>query len=477
VTLAVRAAAGAIGLLTLIGATPAATPAAFQAWLTTGDGTRLMAPVAASAPAPDAITVTVDPARRFQTMVGFGAAITDASAIVLTRMKPDQRAALMRELFGNGPGALHLSFTRLTIGASDFSPTHYSLDDPPGNAADPMLRYFSIAPNRQAMLPVVQQARAINPQLVVMASPWSPPGWMKTGGSMIGGTLKPDLYPVYARYLVRWTKAYVDAGVPLRYLTIQNEPGFEPKDYPGMLWPAAGRARFIADDLGPALAAARLPTRILDWDHNWDHPEEPLGVLGDAGARRYVAGVAWHCYGGDVSAQSPVHDAYPDKDAFLTECSGGEWNPGWKNGFGDVVHNLLIGSVRNWSRGVILWNLVLDPQRGPHKGGCDTCRGVVTVDPGTGAVTRNPEYYALAHVSRFVHSGAQRIASDAPAGSAIESVAFRNGDDGSVVVLIHNLADATHPVVVKIGDAAMRLTLPGGAAVTVRLARSAKARL
>jgi glucosylceramidase len=254
---AIRAGLGAAGMLALIGAAPATRPAAFQAWLTTGDGAQRMAPITASAPAADAIPVVVDPARRFQTMVGFGAAITDASAITLTRMKPDQRAALMRELFGNGPGDLHLGFTRLTIGASDFSPGDYSLDDPPGNRSDPALRYFSIAPNREAMLPIVRQARAINPQLTVMASPWSPPGWMKSGGSMIGGTLKPDLYPVYARYFVRWVQDYAAAGVPIRYLTIQNEPGFEPKDYPGMLWPAAGRARFIADYLGPALAAGR----------------------------------------------------------------------------------------------------------------------------------------------------------------------------------------------------------------------------
>lgn len=472
----IRAVLGALSMATLVGAAPATVPPAFQAWLTTSDGAQRMAPVAASAPDADAIPVIVDPDKRFQTMVGFGAAITDATAIVLTRMAPDRRIALMRELFGNGPGALHLGFTRLTIGASDFSPRHYSLDDPPAGAGDPTLRYFSIAPNREAMLPVAKLARTINPNLVVMASPWSPPGWMKTGGSMIGGTLKPDAYPVYARYLARWVRAYDAAGVPIRYLTIQNEPGFQPKDYPGMLWPAVGRARFIADYLGPALAAGGQHTRILDWDHNWDHPEEPLAVLADPRARRYVAGVAWHCYGGEVSAQSRVHDAYPDKEAFLTECSGGEWNPGWKNGFTDVVHSLLIGSVRNWSRGVILWNLVLDPDRGPHKGGCDTCRGVVTVDPRIGTVTRNPEYYALAHVSRFVHAGAQRIDSRSAPGSPIESVAFRNGDDGTIVVLVHNMADAPHPVAVEVGGATMRLALPGGSAATIRLAKAIVAR-
>lgn len=473
----VRATLGALCAVSLIGAAPTPPAAKIEGWLTTGDGAQRMAPVEVGAPAIDAVPVVVDPARRFQTMVGFGAAITDASAIVLTRMAPARRAALLHELFGTAPGALRLGFTRLTIGASDFSPTHYSLDDPPAGRSDPTLRYFSIAPNRAAVLPVVKEARAINPNLVVMASPWSPPGWMKTSGSMIGGSLKPDLYPVYARYLVRWVQAFAAAGAPLRYLTIQNEPGFEPKDYPGMIWPAAARARFIANDLGPALARARVATKILDWDHNWDKPEEPLGVLRDAGARRYVAGIAWHCYGGEVSAQSRVHDAYPAMDAFMTECSGGEWSPGWQNGFGDVVHSLLIGSVRNWSRGVILWNLALDPERGPHKGGCDTCRGVVTVDPKSGEVTRNPEYYALAHVSRFVHPGADRIDSRSPAGSPIESVAFRNRDDGAIVVLIYNNADTARPIAMRIGDRASGLTLPAHSAVTLRVARPVNSRL
>lgn len=469
-TIARRALLAALCGLALVGAGPKASSPAVEAWLTTGDGARRLAAIAPMAPAADAIPVVVDPARRYQRMVGFGAAITDASAIVLARMTPARRAALMRELFGSGRGALRLGFTRLTIGASDFSPTHYSLDDPPAGASDPALRYFSIAPNRDAILPAVREARRINPKLVVMASPWSPPGWMKTGGSMIGGTLKPDLYPVYANYLVNWVQAFAAQGVPLRYLTIQNEPGFEPKDYPGMIWPAAGRARFIGEYLGPALERARLGTRILDWDHNWDKPEEPLGVLGDPRARRYVAGIAWHCYGGDVSTQSRVHNAYPAMDAFLTECSGGEWSPGWQNGFGDVVHSLVIGSVRNWSRGVILWNLVLDPDRGPHKGGCGTCRGVVTVDPKNGAVTRNPEYYALGHVSRFVHAGAERIGSSSPAGSPIESVAFRNPDGGTIIVLVYNNSDGAHPISVRIGDAVTGIELPARSAVTFRRA-------
>ena len=162
---------------------------------------------------------------------------------------------------------------------------------------------------------------------------------------------------------------------------------------------AAQRARAIAL-LGPELARAGLPTRILDWDHNWDLPEQPLAVLADPKAARYVSGVAWHCYKGDVAAQSVVRDKHPDKDMFFTECSGGEWSKAWPDSWAWTVRTLVIGAPRHWARGVLLWNLALDEKFGPHLGGCGNCRGVVTIDSKTGEVTRNPEYYALGHASR-----------------------------------------------------------------------------
>jgi glucosylceramidase len=452
--------------LLAIGAAPA--PPASRAWLTTGDGKQRLARVALTRPAPDALRIEIDPSQRFQTMVGFGAAITDASGILIAGMKPAPRAALMRDLFGTAPGQLGLGFTRLTIGASDFSPTHYSFDDMPPGERDPELRRFSIAPNRADVLPVVKQALAINPRLVVMASPWSPPAWMKTGDSLIGGTLRPDAYASYARYFVRYLQAYAAEGVAMRYLTIQNEPDFSPDSYPGMKWSAADRARFVGDHLGPALAAAKIDTGILEWDHNWDQPQQPLTALANPAAARFIKGVAWHCYGGDVSAQAKVHAAHPDKETFFTECSGGGWRPGWRVGLSDMIRNLMIGSTRNWAKGVLLWNLALDPKAGPHKGGCDNCRGVVTVDPKTGAVTRNLEYYALGHLSRFVRPGAVRIASTSADG-AIETVAFRNPDK-STVVLAYNASDkATRNLSVRLDGRTVGLRLPAGAAMTLRM--------
>ena len=446
---------------------------AVQAWLTTGDGSKRLAPTpvmptrasVGSIAEPATVTITVDPKQRFQTMVGFGASITDASGILIAGLEPRARDALIRELFGRRGGGLGLDFTRLTIGASDFSRTHYSFDDAPGGAPDPELRYFSIAPNRADVLPVVKQALAVNPRLTVMASPWSPPSWMKTGGSMIQGTLRPEAYPVYARYFVRYLKAYAAEGVRMKYVTIQNEPDFSPKDYPGMKWAPADRAAFIGRHLGPLLARERIATRILEWDHNWDLPAQPLAVLADPAAARHVAGVAWHCYGGDVSAQSTVRAARPDKDVFFTECSGGGWRPGWRAGFSSTIKSLMIGSTRNWARGVLLWNLALDPKSGPHLGGCNDCRGVVTIDPATGIVTRNLEYHALGHLSRFVRPGAYRIASISGV-DKVETVAFRNRDDRSLVLLAFNDSDVEQQLAVNAPGRRFDFNLPAGSAVT-----------
>lgn len=454
----------ATALLSLMGLASAAQAGGpVQVWTTTSDHRMALEPRPAAAFAddkPTALHIQVDPEQRYQSMVGFGASITDASAwLIQQRMSPDQRDALLKELFGRDNGGLGLSFARLTIGASDFSRHHYSLDDPPGNRPDPELTHFSIEPNRGDVIPVTRAALAINPDLQVMASPWSAPAWMKSNDSLVQGTLRPEYYDAFARYLVRYVDAYAAEGIPIFALTVQNEPDFEPKDYPGMRLNAPARARFIGDHLGPQLAGRAKPVQIFDWDHNWDKPEEPLGVLADPVAGKYVSAVAWHCYGGSVDAQSPVHDAYPDKDAYMTECSGGSWEPLLSGGLTLQARNLVIGSVRHWARGVLFWNLALDENRGPHAGGCDTCRGVVTIDSRSGEVSRTDEYYALAHASRFVRQGARRVASS-ETGHDIDNVAFRNEDDGSRVLLVTNSAAKPQAITVSEGKQSFIYTLP-----------------
>jgi len=255
-------------------------------------------------------------------------------------------------------------------------------------------------------------------------------------------------------------------GVPIFALTLQNEPHFEPEDYPGMRLDPATRARLVATQLGPLIARSGLHTQILEWDHNWDEPASPLAVLIDPAARAQLAGVAWHCYAGTAPAQAVVHDLFPDKDAWFTECSGGEWKPHFAETLPWMVRNVVIASTRAWARGVLMWNLALDENHGPHLGGCSDCRGVVTIDSRTGAVTRNLEYYALAHASRFVRPGAERIESTT-AVDEVATVAFRNADDGSLVLLACNSADAARSFTVRQGGRGVDYTLPAHSVVTL----------
>lgn len=436
-------------------------------WLTTSGYAKAMTPVAGAdfnAGKALPVHIEIDPNQRYQRMIGFGASLTDASAwLIQNRMNPRQREALLQELFGRDPG-IGLSFMRLTIGASDFSLSHYSLDDPPDAAADPQLLHFGIQPNLGEVVPVARAALAVNPRLKVMASPWSAPGWMKDSGSLIKGKLRPQFYDAFARYLVKYVDAYAAQGIPIFALTVQNEPDFEPGDYPGMRLNAPERARFIGGHLGPLLARRASAPLIFDWDHNWDKPQEPLDVLSDPVAGKYVSAVAWHCYGGDVSAQSTVRAVFPDKDVYMTECSGGDWEPLISGGLTLQARRLIIQSTRHWARGVLFWNLALDQNGGPHAGGCDTCRGVVTIDSSSGQVTRTDEYYALAHASRFVEPGAQRIASN-ETGKDIDNVAFRN-QDGTLVLIVTNSAKAERRFSVSQGGKSFRYRLPAKSLAT-----------
>lgn len=449
----------ALGLAAVIATTPLA--AQVTAWITTSDHALRLAPVTVS---PDvgnaaAVEIAIDSAIRHQRIVGFGASVTDASAwLIQHRLDEAQRAALLRELFGRD-GGIGLELTRLTIGASDFSRTHYSLDDLAAGESDPQLRHFSIEANRAEVLPVMRAALAVNPDLLVMASPWSAPAWMKTSGSLVGGSLKRRHYDAFARYLLRYVDEYAAAGVPIFALTLQNEPSFEPADYPGMRLSASQRARLIGEHLGPRLEARGGTPILLEWDHNWDMPQEPLAVLGDERAARHIAGVAWHCYGGDVSAQSFVREAHPDKDVYLTECSGGDWEPVKSGGLTLVTRDLIIRGTRHWARGVLFWNLALDQEHGPHLGGCGNCRGVVSIDAASGEVTRSDDYYALAHASRFVRRDAQRLGSS-EAHAGIDNVAFRNADDGSRVLIVSNSEPRMQRIRVREGATTFEHALP-----------------
>lgn len=436
-----------------------------QVWLTTTDRTKLLsheADITFTNVAPLTTNIDIDPSKQYQEMMGFGAAITDASAwLIQNKMSAEQRTALLGELFGGAPN-LGLSFTRLTIGASDFSRTHYSFDDMPKGQTDPTLAHFSIDANRADVLPTVKSALALNPKLKVMASPWSAPAWMKTTDSLVKGSLRPEAYAAFSEYLARYIEAYTKEGVPIYAITLQNEPHFEPENYPGMRVDPASRASLIGQHIGPDLAKRGLNTRILDWDHNWDEPNSPLAVLADKTANSYVNGVAWHCYAGEVSAQNTVRNAYPEKDVYFTECSGGEWS---QDGLTWLTRNLIIGATRNWAKGVLLWNMALDENHGPHLGGCGDCRGVVTINSTTGEVTRNAEYYVLAHASRFVRQGAHRIESSTVKGN-VETVAFQNADNKSLVMIAANSTMLAQAFSVRYAKQTLQYTLPAKSVAT-----------
>lgn len=465
---------------------PAARAGTVQVWITSGDGSRLLARAADAVLAPvswpetpyagsvfsaeyrarpsDPLIIDIAPGARHQQMLGFGAALSDSSAwLIRHRLDAGQRAALLDELFGDAP-ALQLELVRVSVGGSEFSRRHDSLDEMGAGQSDPGLSAFSIESQREDLLPLLRQLRALRPDLRIMAVPWSAPAWMKTGDSLIGGSLRGAAHGVYARYLLRYLDVYRDEGLPVWSLSVQNEPRREPSDHPGMRFDPQERASFIATQLGPALAGRDPPVRLLDGEQDWDGPDGPLRVLADRAAAPYVGGTAWHCYGGDVAAQEAVHAARPELDLFITECSGGEWAPLWSDGLLHFVRTALIGGARHWARGVMLGNLALDGDHGPHLGGCRDCRGLVTIAGGT--VTRNVEYYALAHASRFVRAGAYRVDSDSRR-AGLEHVAFVNPDH-SLVLIVANPGREACAFGVRMAGQGFRYTLPAASVATLR---------
>ncbi len=481
--------------------TGTAAAAPVSVWVTTADGAERLArqpPVAFRPGASDLTTITVDPSRTYQSVDGFGGALTDSSAAVLSTLPPAQRDAAMRQLFDPGSG-IGVSFLRQPVGSSDFtaSPTHYIYDDMPAGRTDFSLSHFSIAHDQRQILPLLRQAERINPRLTVLATPWSPPAWMKDSDSLVGGHLRDDpaVYRAYARYLVKFVRAYAAAGVPVDYLTVQNEPqNRTPSAYPGTDLPVQQEEKVI-EALGPLLHGASPHTKILAYDHNWaTHPGDiaTAGQLGgdpqtdypyevlDGPAARWIAGTAYHCYYGDPSAQSALHDAHPGKGIWFTECSG-------SHGATDTpdqifrgtltwhARTITVGTTRNWAKSVADWNLALDPAGGPHNGGCDTCTAMLTVHPDH-TVTTNAEYYTIGHLAKFVRPGAVRIGSTNYGTTGwngqLTDVAFRN-PDGSTALVAHNENDDPRSFAVAVGGEVFTYTLPGGALATFTWPRGA----
>lgn len=418
----------------------AAAGESVQVWLSHPAEDRLLeegAVLRFSAPAGQGALV-VNSDLLYQQMEGFGAALSDSSAwLIMNVLSPEARAEVLDNLFTRQGEGIGLSYVRVPMGASDFALRDYTYDDMEPGQVDPQLRRFNIEYDKAYIIPALKLAAGLNPQLRFMGSPWSAPAWMKRSGTTHGGELLPEYYQAFADYHVRFVQAYAAEGVEIDSLTPQNEPMYSTGGYPTMLLSAQGQQTLIRDFLGPALEQAGLDTRLVIFDHNWDLVDYPLEVLSDPAAAGFIDGVAFHCYGGDVANQSLVRQAHPDKGIWFTECSGGEWATDFADNLNWNVRTLIIQNFRNWGNSVMLWNLALDEEYGPQNGGCGDCRGVVTINQGSGDVTYNEEFTALGHVSKFVDPGAYRIDSSEAQANLPENVAFLN-PDGSIVLLVQS---------------------------------------
>ncbi|MBB6734891.1 glycoside hydrolase family 30 protein [Cohnella zeiphila] len=443
-----------------------------ETWLTTVDGRKLLDPQdqgasAASGddPAFGGRRIRIDEEARRQRMEGFGASFTDASAwLVGALLDEPSRETVMKKLFDREEG-IGLTLLRQPIGSSDYTTKEYSYDDAPEDEEDFELRRFSIDHDRAYILPLLREAKALRPDLQLMASPWSPPGWMKTSGRMIAGTLRPECYPAYANYFVAFLKAYEAEGFRIPRITVQNEPGYEPKEYPGMIMTAEEQLTFIRDHLGPAIEAAGLDTKVLCYDHNWDITDYAIKVLGDPACARYVAGTAWHCYGGEHEAMSVVGDAFPGTEIWFTEASGGAWIPPFREAYLTQMKHV-VRSVRNGSNSVVWWNVALDERNGPTVLSNSTCRGLIRIDQATREVTYNLDYYTMGHISKFVVPGAYRLEST-DYRDELETAAFRN-PDGSTVLIVSSRTEEEQDIRFECGGRAWHYRLPGEAAVTFK---------
>jgi glucosylceramidase len=427
--------------------------------------------------------ITVDETQRFQEIDGFGASLTDAAAwLFQKKLTPQQTDAAFKMLFARKDG-IALSFLRQPIGSSDLAVTFYSYDDlcqqtakactTPAGMTDPNLEHYSLKHDKEYILPLLKKAIGINPSIHVMLTPWSPPGWMKTSGSMLGASadekvkssLKPEFYPALAGYLVKTIEGYQEAGVPVWALSVQNEPLYAPPTYSGMQMLATEQAAFFGDALGPALAAAHLSPKVMAYDHNWDRPDYPETVLKDPKAGALAAGTAWHHYGGDPSVMTKNHEEFPLKDQWVTESSGGAWQKG--NVFAQEAAEL-IAVTRNWSRSYVLWALATDQNHGPFVGGCDKCRGLVTIDltdPDHARVKPELDYYVLGQASKFLLPGAVRIGSDEPAGTQLKDVAFQN-TNGTIVLYTLNAGTTSEAIGIGFHGKKAVTTVPAGAVAT-----------
>jgi glucosylceramidase len=454
--------------------TPPGNGPAVSIVVTTNDQTMQLTPqptVSFSTASGGSNVVYLDETQVYQPIEGFGAATTDSAMYLLNEVaQPAQLSQAMNNLFTRQGNGIGLSFLRNPMGASDLARSVYSFDDNNGQA-DPTLAHFSIAHDQVDIIPLILQAKQLNPQIKIMANPWSPPGWMKDSGSMIGGSLLSSMYTPFANYFVDYLQAYAAAGVNVDYISLQNEPLYVPTNYPGMCMPAVlsstdcptsqtNQATALFSYAAPALTAAGLNTKVLIYDHNWDRPDYPENVLSNQNLSQ-IAGVAWHGYASTPGAMTPIQNMFSSVGTYETEHSGFITNSDQTRlDFEEITQ-----CMRNWARAYVKWSLALDENNGPHTGGCSTCTPIVTVNSTSGNITYGSEYYTMGSFSKYVLSGANRIYSSNAAG--IVTAAFTNpAPDNSRILVAFNDSSQTQTFQVQWGTQSFTYTLPSLAGAT-----------
>lgn len=406
-------------------------------------------------------SIEVDDATSYQSVDGFGYTLTGGSAEVINSLSAAKKTELLQELFGNSATSISVSYLRISIGASDLNSTPFTYNDLPAGQTDVNQDQFSLAPDMTHVIPLLKQILQINPQIKILGSPWSPPVWMKDNNSFVGGSLQPQYYAAYAKYFVKYIQAMKAEGITVDAITPQNEP-LHPGNNPSLLMTASQQADFIKNHLGPAFQAANINTKIIIYDHNCDRPDYPISILNDPAAKQYINGSAFHLYAGDISALSEVRNAHPDKALYFTE----QYTASNGNFGGDLrwhLRNVIIGSMRNWSRTALEWNLANNAAFGPHTpGGCTVCKGAITVE-NSSTFRRNVAYYIIAHASKFVQPGSVRINSNTS--GSLHNVAFKR-PDGKLVLIALNEGNTTTIFNIKYNGKWVVASLEAGAVGT-----------
>lgn len=405
--------------------------------------------------------IEVNAAQKYQTVDGFGYTLTGGSADVINQLTATKKSALLQELFGSGENSIGISYIRISIGASDLNASPFTYDDLATGSTDLDLAKFSLEKDKTGVIALLKEILAINPKILILATPWSAPLWMKDKDSFIGGRLQTQYYDVYAKYFVKYIQQMKVEGIVIDAVTPQNEP-LHGGNNPSMEMSALEQTNFIKNNLGPAFKAANLTTKIIAYDHNCDKPEYPKTILGDPAANPFVDGSAFHLYAGDISALSNVYNAYPDKNIYFTE----QWTSSTGDFGGDLkwhLKNVIIGSMRNWSRNALEWNLANNASFGPYtSGGCNSCKGALTVTSNE-AFQRNVAYYIIAHASKFVPAGSVRIASNISGN--LQNVAFIT-PSGSKVLIVENDGQAAEIFNIKFDGKWVTTSLQGGSVAT-----------